>query len=157
MKVMFLAWLLVVLLPVPLVAAEQTSHDDQLHEPERAMPHPPQSPLRFMLVKGNDRQWLEVSYVDPHTIAFKISKSGTCSRHERGNARILSYWWLGAETDENEAGDSIAVHEYVYTKSSKCSISFRIDEGDWTQASLHEAAECSPKCHLSLESMHPKK
>lgn len=121
------------------------------------MPYPPQSPLRFMLVKGNDRQWLEVSYVDPHTISFKISKSGTCSRNEQGNARIVNYWWLGAETDENEAGDSIAVHEYVYNKSSKCSISFRIDEGDWTLATIREASECSPQCHVLSEAMPPER
>lgn len=155
MKRMLLAGLLVMLLPVaPVVAAEQTSQDEQQQEPQRAMPHPPQSPLRFMLVKGNDRQWLEVSYVDPKTMAFMIVKSGTCSRHEQGKAKITNYWWLGAETNENEAGEAFAVQEYIYSKSSKCTISLRIEEENWTQATLHEAADCSPNCHLFAESMH---
>ncbi|MBU5639036.1 hypothetical protein KOM00_20145 [Geomonas sp. Red69] len=157
MKMVPLGWLTIVLLAAtPVAAAEQLSHDEQREEPRRAMPHPPQSPLRFMLVKGNERQSLEVTYIDPRTIAFRITKSGTCNRHEQGRATVAKNWWLGAETDENEAGEAIAVQEYVYSKSSTCSINLRIDEGDWTQATIREAARCNPNCHLSEESMHPK-
>ncbi len=49
------------------------------------------------------------------------------------------------------------MQEYTFSKNSKCTISFRIDEGDWTQATLREADECSSNCHLSIESMHLRK
>ncbi|MBJ6751002.1 hypothetical protein [Geomonas anaerohicana] len=157
MKMMRLALVIVVLLAAPVTAAEQPSRDEQRQEPRRATPHPPRSPLRFTLVKGKERQSLEVTYLDPKTIAFKIAKSGTCNRHEHGKASIAGYWWLGAETDENEAGEAIAVQEYVYSKNNKCTINLRIDEEDWTQATIRESTDCSLDCHLSAESMHLRK
>ncbi|UPU35263.1 hypothetical protein M1B72_17720 [Geomonas paludis] len=158
MKIIPLTWVIVVLMAAaPVTAAEQPSRDEQRQEPLRATPHPSQSPLRFTLVKGKERQSLEVTYVDSKIVFFKIAKSGTCSRNEHGKARITGYWWLGAETDENEAGEAIAVQEYVYRKNSKCTINVRIDEGGWTQATIQESAECNPACHLSAESMDLRK
>ncbi|GFO63187.1 hypothetical protein [Geomonas paludis] len=158
MKIMPLTWVIVVLMTAAKVAAaELPSRDEQRQEPRRATPHPPQSPLRFTLVKGNERQSLEVTYIDSKTIDFKIAKSGTCRRDEHGKARIAGYWWLGAETDDNQAGVAVAVQEYVNSKNSKCTISLRIDEGDWTQATIQESAECRPDCKLSAESMHLRK
>ncbi|QXE89227.1 hypothetical protein KP001_12225 [Geomonas subterranea] len=155
MKLILLAWVIVVLLSAPPVAAtEQQPHDEQREEPRRAMPHPPQSPLRFTQARGNERQSLEVTYIDPKTIVFRLAKSGTCSRHEQGRAKIISNWWLGAETDENEAGEAIAVQEYTFSKNSKCNINFRIDEGKWGQATVREAAACNAKCPASAEPMH---
>ncbi|MBU5615410.1 hypothetical protein [Geomonas azotofigens] len=157
MKMMHLAGIVVMLLAAQVAAAEQPSRDEQRQEPRRATPHPPQSPLRFTLVKGKERQSLEVTYLDPKTIVFKIAKSGACSRHEQGKARIAGYWWLGAETDENEAGEAIAVQEYTYSKNNQCTIDLRIDEGEWLQATIRESTECSPDCHLSAESMRLRK
>ncbi|QXE87416.1 hypothetical protein KP003_03135 [Geomonas nitrogeniifigens] len=158
MKMVPLGWLTIVLLAAtPVIAAEQPPRDEQRLEPRRAMPHPPKSPLRFVQVKGNERQSLEVTYIDPRTIAFRITKSGACNRHEQGRATVAKNWWLGAETDENEAGEAIAVQEYVYRKSGTCSINLRIDEGDYTQATIREASECSPECGVSEEAMYLQK
>lgn len=158
MKMIKVALITMVLLATsPVMAAEITAHDEQRQAPERAMPHPPRSTLRFALVKGKKRQSLEVIYVDSRTIAFKLKMSGACNRKEHGRATITKNWRLGAETDENEAGEAIAVQEYIYSKSGKCTISFRIDEGDWAQATMQETAECSPDCHLLAESMPMRK
>lgn len=155
MNIRTLAWVTAALLaPVPSIGADQSMQFDEQQEPKLSMPRPPQAPLLFTRAKGSEKQSLEVRYVNPRTISFRFDKSGACSRHEQGMATIKPYWWLGAETDENEAGEAMAVQEYVHNKSSQCTIYVRIDEGDWEQATIKEAAECSENCPASAEPMH---
>lgn len=101
MKLLSVASVVVLsLMPALALATEEPTHHEQRHEPKRAMPRPPSSPLLFELLKVNERQGLEVKYIDANTIAFRIRKTGTCSRHEQGRATIAGNWWLGAEMDE---------------------------------------------------------
>ncbi|WP_224984858.1 hypothetical protein [Geomonas agri] len=139
-----------------VLAVEEPAQYEQRHELHRVMSHPPHSPLRFTLANGKERQSLEVKYVDAMTISFRIEKSGTCSRNERGKATIAEKWWLGAETDENEAGEAVNVQEYVYEKDKQCTIYIRIDEATWSQATIQEAADCCRICMTSTDTMHLK-
>ncbi|MBJ6802719.1 hypothetical protein [Geomonas propionica] len=150
--ILVVAVVVLFLSPTQALAAEEPCH-----APQRAMPRPPWSPLRFALTNGNDRQSLEVEYIDGKTISFRIKKSGTCTRHERGRATIAEKWCMGAETDENEAGEAVAVEEYVYKKGTQFTIYIRIDESAWMQATIREAAECSNNCLTSSDLMQLKK
>jgi len=157
MRIVTLAWILAVLLsPLWSMSADIPRSDEQ-QEPQLGMPRPPRTPLLFTRVEGNQKQSLEVRYLDPRTISVKFDKSGTCSRHEKMTAKIKPYWWLGAETDENESGEAVAVQEYVYGKGRKCSIYLRIDEGQWEQATVRESPGCSNSCPASAEPMYLKK
>jgi len=158
MKIGLIAWVAAALLaPIPGIGADQPMQFDEQQEPQLSMPRPPWASLLFTQVKGSEQQSLEVRYVNPRTISFRFDKSGACSRHEQGMATAKPYWWLGAETNENEAGEVVTVQEYVYNKSSNCTIYFRIDEGDWEQATISEAAECGKNCPASAEPMHLEK
>lgn len=126
-------------------------------EPQLKMPRPPRNPLLFTRVAGDQKQSLKVRYLGPGTIRFRLDKSGTCSRHETGTAKIKQHWWLGVEMDENEAGEAVAVQEYVYGKNGKCTIYVRIDEDRWEQATVKESAGCSKSCPVSAEPMYLKK
>lgn len=118
-----------------------------------AEPCPPHTPLRFTQAKGKVKQSLEVRYVDARTISFMLDKSGTCSRHEQGTATLKPSTSLGAETDENEAGEMVAVREYVFAKSDHCTMYVRIDEGQWKQATVKESSQCSNRCRISEKAM----
>ncbi len=119
--------------------------------PRLSMPHAPRRPVVFARTVGRDRESLQVRYISPGTMKFNFDKKGRCSRHETGIAKIKPCWWLGAETDENEAGEAIAVTEYVFDKNRACSMTFRIDEGGWTRSTVTESAACSAGCPSSGE------
>lgn len=117
------------------------------------VPCPPQTPLLFARTDGSGKQSLEVRYKTARSISFRLDKSGTCSRHEQGTAVVQPYSSLGAETDENDVGEMVAVREYVFRKSDQCSIYVRIDESEWKQASVKESSQCSNRCPVSEEAM----
>ncbi|ACH37801.1 MAG: hypothetical protein ACD_55C00083G0003 [uncultured bacterium] len=157
MKINAFVWMILALLAsTPPLGAEPVQLDED-SEPRLDMPCPPHTPLRFVQTKGRVNQSLEVRYVDARTIAFKLDKSGRCSRHEQGTATIKENWWLGAETDENETGDMIPVREYVFEKSKQCTIYVRIDETEWKQATVKESSQCSKSCPASEEAMGNEK
>jgi hypothetical protein len=91
----------------------------------------------------------------PGLIGFKFDKTGACELHEKGTASIQPCWWLGIETDENEAGEAVAVQQYVFRKNSRCTMYLRIDEDGWSQATVAVPPECRPGCRISGEPMHP--
>lgn len=138
------------LAPIPSIGAD---HSPQLDGPPTRIPGLPQTRLIFTRANGDGTQSLKLRYVDARTIRFRFDKSGICSRLEEGTATATPYGWLGAETDENDAGEAVAVSEYVYNKNSNCMIYFRIDEAGWSRASISEAAECNSKCPASEEPM----
>ena len=74
---------------------DQMQQFDELHEPERGMPHTPRTPVVFHVANKREQQSLEVKYLDSKTVSFRLDKSGTCNLHEKGIARIKPYWWLG--------------------------------------------------------------
>lgn len=143
-------------LPPWSISADIPKPDGQ-QEPQLKMPRPPRNPLLFRRIAGDQKQSLEVRYLGPRTISFKLDKSGRCSGHERGTAKIKPYWWLGVETDENEAGEAVPVQEYVCGKNGKCTIYVRIDEDQWEQATVKESPGCSKSCPASTAPMYLKK
>lgn len=157
MKIGALAWITAALLaPIPGMGAGPV-HPDELAEPRLDAPRPPHGPLLFTRTSGRGKQSLELRYMDSRTISFRLEKSGTCNRHEQATATVKPYWWLAAETDENEAGEMIAVQEYVFRKANQCTIYVRIDESEWKQATVKESPQCTKECPLSEEAMGLKK
>jgi hypothetical protein len=155
MKIGSVAVMIIALLaPMPNMGHGSLLGEQQ--EPERCVPRPPRTPLRFKAADRSGTQSVEIRFPDSRTISFRFDKSGTCNRHEEGTAKIRAYWWLGAESDENEAGEEVGVTEYVYDKDNKCSIYLRIDEGQWQQATVSEAGECGKNCPISTQPMHLK-
>jgi len=143
----------VLLIPVPLTASDALQLCGE-EEPTLAVPHPPRSLMKFT---RSDRSYLEslkISYLEPGRISFTFDRTGTCELHEKGTALIKPCWWLGLETDENEAGETIAVQEYIFHKSSRCKMYLRIDEEEWSQATIVLATECS-ECISSSERLRP--
>jgi hypothetical protein len=137
-------------------AGESLSQSPEEQPPQLVMPQPPRTPLLFRSTSGRNKQSVEVRYVRPGIIKFRINKTGACERDEQGTASVKPYWWLGVETDENESGEAIPVQEYSFKKSSRCIIYIRIDEGEWKQATITEAPECSKGCSVSEQPMHLK-
>lgn len=157
MRIASLACLTILLVLPPWSISADLPKPDGRQEPQLKMPPPPRNPLRFTRAAGDQKQSLKVRYRSPGSISFKLDKSGICNRHETGTAKIKQHWWLGVETDENEAGEAVAVQEYVYNKNGKCTIYVRIDEDQWEQATVRESPGCSKSCPASTESMHLKK
>jgi hypothetical protein len=124
-------------------------------EPHLAMPRPPHSVMYFTRNHRADRQALEVRYLRPGIVSFKFDKAGACEVHEKGTASIQPCWWMGVETNENEAGEAVAVQQYVFTKNSRCTMYLRIDEDGWSQATMVVPPECSQGCRISGEPMTP--
>lgn len=153
MRIVSLASLTTLLVLPPLCISADIPKTDFQQEPQLKMPHPPRNPLRFTRVMGDQKQSLEVRYLDDRTISFKLDKSGRCSGRVKGTAKLKQYWWLGFETDENEAGEAVAVQEYVYVRDGKCTIYVRIDEDHWEMATVKESPGCSKNCPASPEPM----
>lgn len=143
-------------LPPWCISADMPNPEGQ-QKPQLKMPRPPRNPLIFTGGVGGQKQSLEVRYLNPGTISFKLDKSGRCSGREKGTAKIKQYWWLGFETDENKAGEAVAVQEYVYGRNGKCAIYVRIDEDQWQQATVKESPGCSKSCQASAEPMYLEK
>lgn len=156
MKIGIIAWIMAALLTPTLNVGAEPAQLNNPEEPQLDMPRPPHTPLLFTRTNGRGKQTLEVRYVDPRTIIFRLEKSGACSRQERGTATIKPYWWWGAETDENAAGEMISVQEYVFEKSKQCTIYVRINESEWKQATVKESSQCSKSCPASEEAMRLK-
>lgn len=140
--------------PAPLAASGGSQLCGE-KEPHIAMPRPPHSVMHFTRNHGADHQSLEVRYLRPGRMSFKFDKTGACEVHEKGTASIQPCWWLGVETNENEAGEAVAVQQYVFTKNSRCTMYLRIDEDGWSQATMVVPPECSQGCPISGESMRP--
>jgi hypothetical protein len=152
LQFVFLATTLMV--PAPLTAAGGSQRCGE-KEPHLSMPRPPHSVMYFTRSRRADHQSLEVRYLRPGIVSFKFDKTGACELHEKGTASIQPCWWLGVETDENEAGEAVAVQQYVFTKNNRCTMYLRIDEDGWSQATMIASRECSKGCPTSDEPMHP--
>ena len=125
--------------------------------PPVTMPRLPYSPLVFSRVDGGNNQTLSLQYSRAGAVNFEFRKTGSCDRQDRGTATIKPCWWLGAESDENEAGETIFVQEYRFKKDEYCTMYLRIGEGDWKQATISESEACSKSCPASGEIMHLRK
>lgn len=126
-------------------------------EPSLTMPRAPYRPLVFTRVDGRKREALSIRYSQPGAVSFEFRMTGRCNREEQGVATLKPCWWLGAETDENEAGEAVFVQEYVFRKNKDCSMFLRIEEGEWKQATISESKGCSKGCPASGDLMRLRK
>lgn len=157
-----LVLLLAYLFPSP-GASQENRHPDQdvkmCGEPAPPVEKqkPPRTPLEYVLKDALGRQKLSLIYSRAGSVDFDLRRTGLCERNERGTAVLKPCWWLGVETEEDDAGEAYAVQDYVYERPDGCTMYLRIAEDSWQSASLRESSACSKSCPASTALMHRKR